>query len=241
MANTATLTIDKSRLLAAIVRSPDYKKRIQEYADERIAELEQVAGAYYQAALEGVNALLQTGVKNGSQPHHQIKVKLPNGRITTVQVDWRALSAGWLAEKRDRSAAGYKAKNRSHGADLFWLDQGKLRAAFAGWMPGRAGVHVSRPKLTASGTYQRRIEYRISFNRLTPSFLDIVLRRALIAGASAGNGVVPTVQLVAMSSRPQRGVWRAYQPEIWRPTMRPLAMRLGKAMQQQILKTLNRR
>lgn len=237
----ATLTIDKNALLSAVVRTKGYGDALLKHAAQQQAELQQIGSAYYQATLDGANQLFQDGVPNAAQPRKTLLTQLPSGKQARVDVAWKALSKGWRTNKSRRSRRNYKGPNPSVGAGLFWLDTGKLRSEFGGWIPGRGQATAKKPHIRFHINGQHEITYVLGFKKLPVRFLDAALRRALIEGAVAGRRGSALEDLPRIANTPRRGVYRAFWPEAYRPTMRPLAMRLGRAMQEQILKSLRRR
>lgn len=239
MPNPNELVVNRQALLKAITSSKGYGDALLKRANERQTELERVATAFYDATLKGANKVFQDGVLGADKSRKQLKVALPNGRNVTVEVGWKALSQPWRKDKSKRGHARYAGRNKSYGAGKFWLDTGQLRQEFGGWIPGRAIVLHSKPHIRFHINGRHTIEHVLRFKELPVRFLDAALRRALIEGAVA-EGRVSEWQDMPITSH-TRGVYRAFWAEAYRPTMRPLASRLGRAMQEQILKTLRRR
>lgn len=239
-ASVVHLQINKQKLLGVLLRDKGMLAAVTARAVARQQELEGISEAFYQATLRATNGLFDSGVKGAEDGRQQIRVPLPNGGNAQVKVAWEPLTARWLKDKARRGNKKYAGPHPSHGAGMFWLDTGQLRTAFAGWFPGKAKVTPSKPRIRlASGRDGFLISHPIAFKKLSPGFLDAALRRALIAGAVAGRRDAALEALRRSSKR--GGLYRAIVPEGYRPTLRPLAMRLGRAMQEQILKTLRRR
>ena len=236
---TVSFHLDMDALRAVVLHNKGTMALITERAKGKQADLEKVGTDFYQAALADTQMVLNDGVQGANHPRSQLRVRLPSGRRVQVGVDWKALSLGWRDNKRERARGNYNGKLRSIGPRVFWLDTGTLRNALAGWVPGKAGMTKSKPriKLLSNGNFQ--VDHPLAFRKLSPAFLDQALRRALIAGAEAGRrGAMP--ELLSRTNR-REGVYRAFLPEVRRPLMRPLAIRLGKAMQEQMTKLLRRR
>lgn len=239
--STATLSIDKGALLLAVTNSKAYNAALLKDAAERAEIMRRTAAAFYQATLDDTNGVFQSGVPGAEAARKQLRVALPNGNRVVVPVAWKPLTEKWRKSKRHRAGKNYKGKHRSEGAGLFWLDEGVLRTAFDGWIKGRGQVSAAKPRIRRLQGGQNQITYALEFKKLPVGFLDVALRRALLRGAIAGRSESALEDLPIPASVPRRGVWRAAWPEAYRPTMRPLAMRLGRAMQEQILKSLRRR
>jgi hypothetical protein len=238
--STVSLQINEKKLLAAVLRTKDMLAAVTERAVRQQAELEAVGTAFYQATLRATGELFQSGVQGASGTRQQLRVPLPSGGSAQVNVAWNPLTARWLKDKARRGGKKYAGPHKSYGAGMFWLDTGQLRTAFAAWLPGKAKVTPSKPRIRLlSDGKGFQVSHPIAFRKLSPGFLDQALRRALIAGAVAGRRGAALEALRRSSKR--GGLYRAIVPEGYRPTMRPLAMRLGRAMQEQILKTLRRR
>ena len=241
MANNTRVSIEinMDALRAVVLQHKGTLAAITERANGKQADLEVIGTNFYQAALADTQQVLNDGVQGASQPRSQLRVRLPGGRRVQVAVDWRPLSLDWRENKQKRAQGSYKGKLRSIGPRVFWLDTGTLRNAFAGWVPGKAGMSKSKPiiRLLSNGDFQ--VDHPLAFKKLSPAFLDQALRRALIAGAEAGRrGAMP--EPLGRTNR-RDGVYRAFLTEVRRPLMRPLAIRLGKAMQEQMTKLLRRR
>lgn len=239
--STATLSIDKGALLAAVTNSKAYNVALLKDAAVRSEIVRRTAAAFYQATLDDTNQVFQSGVPGAKAARKQLRVALPNGSRVVVPVAWHPLSKRWRDSKRYRAGKNYTGKQRSVGAGLFWLDEGVLRTVFDGWVQGRGQVSAAKPRIRRLQSDQNLITYALEFKELPVGFLDVALRRALLRGATAGRSTSALERLPIPASLPRRGVWRAAWPEAYRPTMRPLAMRLGRAMQEQILKSLKRR
>jgi hypothetical protein len=239
-ANVIRLQIDKEKLLGVVLRDKGMLAAVTARAVARQKELEAIGASFYSATLKATGGLLESGVQGADKPRQQIRVPLPNGASAQVNVAWNPLTARWLKDKARRGRKKYAGPHKSYGPGMFWLDTGQLRTAFAGWLPGKGKVTPSKPRIRlASGRDGFLVSHPIAFKKLSPGFLDQALRRALIAGAVAGRRGAALEALRRSSKR--GGLYRAIVPEGYRPTMRPLAMRLGRAMQEQILKTLRRR
>jgi hypothetical protein len=241
MANNTTVTMefDEDALRAVVMRHKGVLKAVTERALDRQHSLEVIGTNFYQAALADTQRILNDGVQGANQPRKQLRVRLPGGRNVQVAVDWKPLSMAWRENKRERALGAYNGKLRSIGPRVFWLDTGELRTAFAGWVPGKAGMTKSKPRIRHLGNGDFQIDHPLVFKKLSPAFLDQALRRALIAGAAAGRRGATPEPLRRTSQR--GGIYRAFLTEVRRPTMRPLAIRLGKAMQEQMIKILRRR
>lgn len=239
-ANVVRLQINKDKLLGVMLRDKGLLAAVTARAVARQKELEAIGASFYEATLRATGGLFESGVQGGEGSRQQIRVTLPSGANAQVNVAWDPLAASWLKDKKRRGNKKYVGPHKSYGPDKFWLDTGQLRAAFAGWLPGKGKVTPSKPRIRlASDRHGFLVSHPIAFKKLSPGFLDAALRRALIAGAVAGRRGAALEALRRSSKR--GGLYRAIVPEGYRPTMRPLAMRLGRAMQEQILKTLRRR
>lgn len=237
----SSLEIDSEQVLAAVLRSDAYRKRVEKYARDSQAELQAIGQSFYESAVDGANELLQEGLPNASSARRRISVRMPGGRGAYASVAWMPLSPKWLAEKAHRASSKYHGKRRSHGAGRFWLDTGKLRTAFGSKIPVQAKAKATATPVRI-GKGQWLVTFTLQLKEITPRFLDSALRRALLQGADPKQRAVGLVDMVAMPrGKRLQGVYRAAWTEAYRPLMRPLAMRLGQAMQQQILKTLKRR
>lgn len=241
MAKPGALQIDEAGLLKAIVRSKSYGDEMHRRAVAKSSELQKIGSAYYQATLDGASQLFQQGAAGADSGRQRLSVRLPSGRNAHVGVEWHALSKKWRKDKLRRGRRGYSGPNPSYGAGKFWLDTGALREAFAGWVPGRGIVIAVKPRIRLLGGKDHQITYTLEFKKLPVRFLDAALRRALVLGAVAGRRVIEVEEMPKLANMPRRGLYRGFWPEALRPTMRPLAMRLGRAMQEQILKSLRRR
>lgn len=243
MANNTTVTmeLDMDALRAVVLKHKGTLAAVKAHALGKQADLEVVGTNFYQAAISATQELFNEGIPGNDQPRHRLQVSnpnLPGGRRMQVAVAWKPLSHAWRENKRERAMGSYTGRYRSIGHRVFWLDTGTLRAAFAAWAPGKARMSKSKPKIIQLSNGDFQIEHPLAFRKLSPVFLDQALRRALIAGAAAGRGAV----LEPLSRTNKRdGVYRAVLNESRRPLMRPLAIRLGKAMQEQMTKLLRRR
>lgn len=244
MANNTSVSfeLNKDALLAVIIKHGGTLKAITERAEDKQRGLEVIGTNFYQAAVDATQKFLNEGIPGNDQPRNRLLVSnpnLPGGKRMAVTVGWKALSLAWRDNKRERSRGNYGGKLRSIGPKVFWLDTGTLHAAFAEWAPGKARTIRSKPiiRMLSNGYFQ--VDHPIAFKKLSPAFLDQALRRALIAGAAAGRRGVVLEPLGRTSKRD--GVYRAFLNEGRRPLMRPLANRLGKAMQEQMTKLLRRR
>lgn len=241
MANNTSVSfeINEGALRAMVLQHKGVLAAITERANGKQADLEVIGTNFFQAALADTQKVLNDGVQGANQPRTRLRVRLPGGRHVQVAVDWKPLSIDWRENKRERAMGNYKGKLRSIGPRVFWLDTGTLRNAFAGWVPGKAGMTKSKPRIRLLSNGDFQVDHPLAFKKLSPAFLDQALRRALIAGAEAGRrGAV--LEPLGRTNR-QDGVYRAFKTEVRRPLMRPLAIRLGKAMQEQMTKLLRRR
>lgn len=244
MANNTSVSFsfDEKALRALVLQHKGVQKAITERARGKQADLEVVGTNFYQAALDATQQLLNEGLPNNAQPRSQFQVSnpyLPGGRRMQIVVDWAALSKSWRESKHKRAQRGYAGLGRSIGPTVFWLDTGTLRTAFAAWAPGKARMVHSKPIIRQLSNGDFQVDHPLAFKKLTPAFLDRALRRALIEGAAAGRRGVVLEPLGRTNKRD--GVYRAFLNEGRRPLMRPLANRLGKAMQEQMTKLLRRR
>lgn len=233
------LTANEGALLAAITRTEQYKRKVTQYAAKKSSELEGIGTGFYEAALSGTNDLMQQGAPGAIGPRRRLLVQLPGGKRAQVQIDWEALSEAWREEKRHRASSAYKGSRRSVGAERFWLDTGKLRAAFSSFSLGR-GKATSNFVVQKLSKGEYRVDFVLDLEKLPVRFLDHALRRALIQGASTGRRETDLKRMAGMPGSRPRGVYRAAWTEALRPLMRPLAMRLGRAMQEQIIQSLRR-
>ena len=238
---TVSLEANKGKLLAMITGSPQYNEALLRDAAERNERMRQIAESYYQAALAETARLFVAGVPRGNQGRRQIKVRLPGGANAVVSVNWKPLTERWLKSKQRRSRQDYSGKHPSKGAGLFWLDEGKLSEAFSSWIVGRGQVTADKPRIRRLNAKESLVTLSLSFKKLPVGFLDEALRRALLQGTDGGGNVIGQEGLTIPAANTHRGVWRAAWPEYRRPTMRPLAARLGRSMQEQLLKSLKRR
>lgn len=241
MANNTTVTmeLDMDALRAVVLKHKGTLAAITAQALGKQADLEVVGTNFYQAALGATQDILNEGIQGAAQPRKQLRVRVPGGRKVQVSVAWRPLSPAWRLNKQERAQTSYGGKLRSLGPRVFWLDTGELRSAFAGWLPGKAGMHKAKPKIRQLSNGDFEITHPLDFRKLSPAFLDQALRRALIVGAAAGRRGAMPEPLSRTSKR--EGVYRAFLTEVRRPTMRPLAIRLGREMQDQFIKILRRR
>lgn len=244
MANNTRVSfeLDADKLRAVVLQHKGVQAAIAERARSKQRDLEVVGTNFYQAALDATQQLFNEGIPGNEKPRSQFQISnpyLPGGKRMQVSVDWKALSLAWRENKRGRALGSYSGKLRSIGPKVFWLDTGVLRAAFQVWAPGKARMVHSKPiiRLLANGDFQ--VDHPLAFKKLSPAFLDQALRRALIAGAAAGRRGAVLEPLGRTNKRD--GVYRAFLNEVRRPLMRPLAIRLGKAMQEQMTKLLRRR
>jgi hypothetical protein len=244
MANNARVSfeLDEKALRAVILQHKGVLAAITERANGKQADLEVVGTNFYQAAVDATQDLLNQGIPGNDKARYQLRVSnpyLPGGKRMQVGVDWKPLSLDWRENKRERALGSYSGKLRSLGPRVFWLDTGTLRSAFAQWAPGKARMNKSKPivRLLSNGDFQ--VDHPLAFKKLSPAFLDQALRRALIAGAAAGRRGAVLEPLGRTNKR--GGIYRAVSNEVRRPLMRPLAIRLGKAMQEQMTKLLRRR
>lgn len=244
MANNTSVSFefDEKALRAVVLKHKGTIAAVTQRALAKQADLEVIGTNFYQAAVGATQSLLKEGIPGNTQPRSQFRVSnpyLPGGRRIQVAVDWKALSQAWRENKRERATSGYRGKLRSVGPTVFWLDTGTLHAAFAAWAPGKARMNKSKPIIRSLGNGDFQVDHPLVFKKLSPAFLDQALRRALIAGAAAGRRGVVLEPLGRTNKRD--GVYRAFLNEGRRPLMRPLANRLGKAMQEQMTKLLRRR
>lgn len=244
MANNTSVSFEfnEKALRALVLKHHGVQKAVQTRAVGKQHFLEVTGTAFYQAALDATQKLLNEGIPGNTQPRSQILVSnpyLPGGRRMQVAVDWKALSKAWRENKHERAKGSYRGKLRSVGPTVFWLDTGTLRTAFAAWAPGKARMSHSKPIIRQLGNGDFQVDHPLVFRKLTPAFLDRALRRALIEGAAAGRRGVVLEPLGRTNKRD--GVYRAFLNEGRRPLMRPLANRLGIAMQEQMTKLLRRR
>ena len=239
--SVSPLQANEGALLVAITRTEQYKRKVSQFAAKKSRELAGVGTGFYGAAITGTNELFQEGAGGVIGPRRRLLVKLPGGKRAQVQIDWEALSQAWHEEKKHRASSDYKGKHRSIGPEKFWLDEGKLRAAFSSFSLGR-GKATSKFVVQRLSKGEYRVDFVLELEKLPVRFLDSALRRALIRGASTGRRETDLERMAGMPAGHHRfgGVYRAAWTEALRPLMRPLAMRLGRAMQEQIIKSLRR-
>lgn len=244
MANNTSVSFEfnEKALRALVLKHKGVQKAVETRAVGKQHFLEVIGTNFYQAAVDATQKLLNEGIPGNTQPRSQFLVSnpyLPGGRRMQVAVDWKALSKPWRESKHKRAQRGYAGLGRSIGPTVFWLDTGTLHAAFAAWAPGKARMSKSKPIIRQLSNGDFQVDHPLVFKKLSPAFLDQALRRALIAGAAAGRRGVVLEPLGRTNKRD--GVYRAFLNEGRRPLMRPLANRLGKAMQEQMIKLLRRR
>lgn len=244
MANNTSVSfeLNANALRAVVLQHKGTLAAVTERARSKQADLEVVGTNFFQAAIDATQEHFNAGIPGNDKSRSQLRVSnpnLPGGRRMQVAVDWKPLSLDWRDNKRERALGSYSGKLRSIGPRVFWLDTGTLSTAFAAWAPGKARMTKSKPiiRLLSNGDFQ--VDHPLAFKKLSPAFLDQALRRALIAGAAAGRRGVVLEPLGRTNKR--GGIYRAVSNEVRRPLMRPLAIRLGKAMQEQMTKLLRRR
>lgn len=245
----------KDEILAKVTASSLYVKKLKPFLDDRMFDVEITAENHYNRTLEVIEDSLKDGAARGSMGHSSIETI--EGRVT-LKPGWRPLSKSWLKDKKRRSKPGYtpnknmrrgkamgspgRVRGRSFGADRHWLDEKKFYNAFKSSVLGRGKVDVEYTmKEMRDGTYA--VEYRLVLGNLPAGYLNQAIRRSLILGAegAGSGGLVDLPKSMLTKSRNPRGLARGGWPEYHQPLMRPIAQRLGRAMKQQILKSLARR
>lgn len=241
----------RAALLAKVTKSTLYVSKLKQWADRKADKAAAVATLHYEGAIAEIGELLDDGVAGGAVARSSLNISTPsNGRVA-VQVKWAALNAGWLAEKNSRSRGGKggrgkrggKGRGKSIGAGRFWLDEGKLSRAFRTGIRGKGTVSVV-PVLREKRGGDFEITFEFRFEKLPARYLDRAIRRSLLRGATGlggGLGLIDIPDSELTTAGKPRGLARGGWPEMMRPLMRPIAQRLGRAMQQQILKSLRRR
>lgn len=251
-AKVTELKIDHQAILAKVTASGQYVSKIRAFAERRAGAMERVAEEHYQGAIKEIQDLLEDGISGAAAPMSRLFIETPaNGRVA-VGVNWAPLHPRWLSSKANRSRPGYTPtrgsvrskhpKGRSYGANSFWLDEKKFLSAYRSRVSGQGTVSVDlRMREMKGGSFELRLELRL--NKLPARYLDRAIRRSLIKGAGGTGslgGLIEIPRSELTSSTNSRGLARGGWPEQMRPLMRPIAQRLGRAMQKQILKTLNR-
>lgn len=240
--------VDRNALLAKITRSTQYVSKLRQFAERRAAAMQATAEEHYQGAIAEIGELLEDGVGGAATPLSRLFVDSPaNGRVA-VAVQWSPLHSNWLKEKRNRSIATFRSKGRhprgkSFGPNQFWLDERKFVSAYRNRILGKGAASVDlRMREMRGGDFELRFELRL--DKLPARYLDRAIRRSLMRGAGGSGrnfGLIDIPESELTSASKPRGLARGGWPEQMRPLMRPIAQRLGRAMKQQILKTLNRR
>jgi hypothetical protein len=242
----------KTKILLAVTRTKEYADRIDDEAETISKALQNVTEAYYERAIDAIADMAEGGMSGASSPMGGRSFETPEGRSVNVQFKNDSLSSSWLEEKQHRASGDWKprkfkdghrsSRGRSYGPDHFWLDTRKLGNAL-GRYRGRGGVTV-KPRIQRRRGGIFEITFRIALKGLPSRYLDLAIRRSLIQGAGGPDRASAILELQAshapQSNRPQ-GVGRGYWPEFHRPTMRPIAQRLGRALKTQLKKIINRR
>lgn len=246
----------KDEILAKVTASTQYVSELKPFLNDRMFDVEIVAEDHYNRTLEVIEDMLRDGAGRGSVGHTALQTI--EGRVN-IPRGWLPLSKSWLHDKKRRSKPGYtpnknmrrgkaaagtpgRVRGRSYGADRFWLDEKKFYNAFKSSVLGRGKVDVEYTmKEMRDGTYA--VEYRLVLGNLPAGYLNQAIRRSLILGTvgAGSGGMVDLPKSMLTKSRNPRGLARGGWPEYHQPLMRPIAQRLGRAMKQQILKSLARR
>lgn len=241
----------KDVIRAKVTGSTVYVSKLRKLAEKKAKVMEEVIVRNYNLAIAEIDEVVADG-HTGAQSH----VSRLNTSVGSVPVNWQPLSHRWLLDKRLRSGKGKRTINRnraaygsgttgrrgrSYGPDMFWLDQKKFSTAFKAYLnKGDAQVEV-RMKELKDGTFQVTFNARLS--KLPARYLDRAIRRSLMQGAEGvghhGLRDFDASELVTASV--PRGIARGMWPEAIRPTMRPIAQRIGRAMKEQIIRSLNGR
>lgn len=259
MAANTTATIDpvslnkaRTKILLAVTRSKEYADRIDAEAETISRALQNVTEAYYERTIDAIADMAEGGMSGATSPMGERSFETPEGKAVNVRFKGKPLSKSWLEEKTRRSSSTWQprkyadgrrsSRGRSFGPDSFWLDTRKLGNAL-GRYRGKGGVTVTS-RITGGRRSDFKITFRIALKGLPSRYLDLAIRRSLIQGAGGPDRASAILEFPASyamkTSRPQ-GVGRGYVPERRRPTMRPIAQRLGRALKKQLIKIINRR
>lgn len=257
-----SLRIAQSKIVLAVTFSKEYKAIVGEEADRIGRNLKEVAEDYYSTALNNIANVVDGGLRPATAPLGTRRFEAPGEKGTeTVEVELgkygkprrgkmlgnEPLSKSWLREKKLRSMGNWKprfgsSRKKSVGPNDFWRDTRKLGAKFEPYRDMGKAIVLSRIVNRRGGISE--ITFRIALNKLPSRYLDLAIRRSLIQGAGGPDRATAILDFSAShavtSSRPT-GVRRGFWPEVWRPTMRPIAQRLGRALKKQLIKTINRR
>jgi hypothetical protein len=247
-----SLRLAKSKILLAVTRGREYADRIDQEAATISERLEQVTSAYYEKAIDAVADIAEAGMSGAETAMGTRAFETPEGAPVKVQFKGDALSQSWLEDKRGRAYGGGKRrkfkdgrkpkKGLSFGAGRFWLDERKLGPALA--KNRGLGIVTVTPKITGGRRSDFKITFRIALKGLPSRYLDLAIRRSLVQGAGGPDRASAILEFsdshATKTSRPT-GVGRGFWPEVRRPTMRPIAQRLGRALKKQLLKIINRR
>ncbi len=242
----------KDVIRAKVTGSTVYVSKLRKLAEKKAKVMEEVIVRNYNLAISEIDEIVADG-HTGGQSH----ISRLNTSVGTVPVSWKPLTHRWLLDKRLRSGTGKRKINRnraaygsgttgrrgrSYGPDMFWLDQRKFSTAFKAYLnKGDAKVEVKLKELK-DGTFEVKFNARLS--KLPASYLDRAIRRSLMQGAEGAGSLGGLLDFNAselVTASVPRGIARGMWPEAIRPTMRPIAQRIGRAMKEQIIRSLNGR
>lgn len=230
LVSVGPVEVDKDKLLAKITRTTVWVSKLRELADRRAAEAERVANEYYDGAIAAIEDQLVEGVTGARAYRRSLTVKGPDG-VVGVRVRWKPLASSWIKRKQAQGSAG---------ASSFWLYKGRMHRAFRSGVKGKGKAQVTvRMKELRNGDFE--LVFVTRFNPLPARYLDRAIRRSLLRGAQGDGGndellFLPDSELT--SAFKPRGLARGSWPEVKRPLMRPVAQRLGRAMKDRILKSI---
>lgn len=248
---STTANIIKAKVMA----STQVMSALRKLAEKKRQAIELDATMHYQSAINAIDDILTDGHAGAAAPVSRIYADSPTGVSLPVAVKWNSLSSKWLKNKAFRSKPGYAPKRmrngtraerprgRSFGAHAFWLDERKLSHAFKQQVVGRGKANATyRMKEIKGGDFE--LVFDVRFDKLPARYLDRAIRRALIKGAGElGNASVLgsdfSTSDLTQTSHP-RGLARGGWAEALRPTMAPISRRLGRAMKEQILRSIAR-
>lgn len=254
--NNTTATIDqnslrlaRSKIVLAVTRTREYADRIDAEAAEISGRLQNVTEAYYERAIDAIADIAEGGIFPAEAPMGTRPFETPEGKPVSVKFKGKPLSKDWLENKQSRVGQRRKFKDgrkpkrgKSYGPHSFWLDERKLGPAL-GKNRGN-GIVIVTSKITGGKRSDFKITFRIALKGLPSRYLDLAIRRSLVQGAGGpdrASAILEFSDSHATKSANPTGVGRGFWPEVLRPTMRPIAQRLGRALKKQLIKIINRR
>jgi hypothetical protein len=247
-----SLRLAQGKILLAVTRTKEYADRIDSEAAEISGRLEQTTSAYYERAIDLIADMAEAGMSGAHEAMGSRPIETPEGATIKVQLKGKKLSKSWLDDKESRAYGGGRRRKfkdgrkpkrgASFGAGRFWLDERKLGPKLA--LNRGLGTVTVTSKITGGRRVDFKITFRIALKGLPSRYLDLAIRRSLVQGAGGPDRASAILEFsdshATKSSRPT-GVGRGFWPEVRRPTMRPIAQRLGRALKKQLLKIINRR